>query len=586
MKIKIVYFAYLIPDKWLPIVEEQLDSLKSLELYNESSNIYMTVISDDNQLTILKKLLADKYSKVEINNVFQDNVYEYPGLKTIYQIAEDDDDTLLIYFHSKGMTSNQHETRKYLFKYTFENYKDYVKEFEYNKHLEVAGAIPHENGFIFFNFFWARSSYVRNYCEKPIVSDNRYIWEVWIGSEFSRKKEIITYSPIIKYDRVKHHHEVWSIHDKMIKNHYCHLLNTVYIDPKDITVDVSNQVRIDIPKPVRIDNSKLNEVSKPVRIDSCKVNEVPKPVRIDSCKVNEVPKPVRIDYPIENKPVRIDNQIENKPVRVDSCKVNEVPKPVRIDSCKLNEVPKPVRIDAPIENKPIRINSTQEYNVPKPVRINIPVENKPLRIYPSQVNNVPKPVENNPLVIDKPVTCNNENDISKKVRFEMDTELYKLDDLNPYRVFEKLKNKNDIVIEIGSDVGLNTYILSKRFKKVVAVEDNIESIEILESNIRKFCHKNINLCKKKIVQIKTDIKNEITFKELLYYNIHKNFQTVSLFVCDLKNDYIIEDLFHYAFHSKTKIFIKFNQDVSRYNYLFDYFNYNTKLLNMNTWMFF
>ena len=602
MKIKIVYFAYLITDKWLPIVEEQLDSLKSLELYNESSNIYMTVISDDNQLTILKNLLADKYSKVEIKNVFQDNVYEYPGLKTIYQIADDDDATLLIYFHSKGMTSNQHETRQYLFKYTFENYKDYLKEFENNKHLEVAGAIPHENGFIFFNFFWARSSYVRNYCEKPIVSDNRYIWEVWIGSEFSRKKEIITYSPIIKYDRVKHHHEVWSIHDKMIKNHYCHLLNTVYIDPKDITVDVSNQVRIEVSKPVRI------EVSKPVRI------EVSKPVRIDSCKVNEVPKPVRIDAPIENKPVRIDSCKVNevpKPVRIDSCKVNEVPKPVRIDSCKVNEVHKPVRIDslienipvridsckvnevhnpvridAPIKNKPIRINSTQEYNVPKPVRINIPVENKPLRIDSSQV---PKPVGNNALLIDKP--CNNEieqtnNDISKKVRFEMDTELYKLDDLNPYRVFEKLKNKNDIVIEIGSDVGLNTYILSKRFKKVVAVEDNIESIERLESNIRKFCHKNINLCKKKIVQIKTDIKNEITFKELLYYNIHKNFQTVSLFVCDLKNDYIIEDLFHYAFHSKTKIFIKFNQDVSKYNYLFDYFNYNTRLLNMNTWMFF
>jgi hypothetical protein len=589
MKIKIVYFAYLIPDKWLPIVEEQLDSLKSLELYNESSNIYMTVISDDNQLTTLKELLANKYSKVEIKNVFQDNVYEYPGLKTIYQIAEDDDDTLLIYFHSKGMTSNQHETRQYLFKYTFENYKDYLKEFENNKHLEVAGAIPHENGFIFFNFFWARSSYVRNYCEKPIVSDNRYIWEVWIGSEFSRKKEIITYSPIIKYDRVKHHHEVWSIHDKMIKNHYCHLLNAVYIDPKDITVDVSNQVRIDVPKPVRIDNSKLNEVPKPVRIDSCKVNEVPKPVRIDSCKVNEVPKPVRIDSCKVNE--------VPKPVRIDSCKVNEVPKPVRInipiennpvriDSCKVNEVHNPVRIDAPVENKPVRINSTHEYNVPKPVRINIPVENKPLRIDSSQV---PKPFENNALLIDKP--CNNEieqtnNDISKKVRFEMDTELYKLDDLNPYRVFEKLKNKNDIVIEIGSDVGLNTYILSKRFKKVVAVEDNIESIERLESNIRKFCHKNINLCKKKIVQIKTDIKNEITFKELLYYNIHKNFQTVSLFVCDLKNDYIIEDLFHYAFHSKTKIFIKFNQDVSRYNYLFDYFNYNTKLLNMNTWMFF
>ena len=553
MKIKIVYFAYLIPDKWLPIVEEQLDSLKNLELYNESSNIYMTVISDDNELATLKDLLANKYSKVEIKNVFQDNVYEYPGLKTIYQIAEDDDDTLLIYFHSKGMTSNQHETRQYLFKYTFENYKDYINEFEYNKHLEVAGAIPHENGFIFFNFFWARSSYVRNYCEKPIESDNRYIWEVWIGSEFSRKKEIITYSPIIKYDRVKHHHEVWAIHDKMIKNHYCHLLNSVYIDPKDITVEVSNAVVNDGPKPVRIDSNKVNEVPKPVRIDSNKVNEVPKPVRIDSGKV--------VSKPVENKPVRIDSgkvnevskPVENKPVRIDPAKVNEVPKPVRIGSTKVNEV-----------SKPVRIYSAKVNEVSKPVKIN----SEPVKIDSEQTNKQVDISEN------------------KKVRFEMDTELYKLNDLNPYRVFEKLKNKNDIVIEIGSDVGLNTYILSKRFKKVVAVEHNNESIKQLESNILKFCHKNIQLCKKKLVQAKTDIKNEITFKELLYNYIHKNFQTVSLFVCDIKDDSIIEDLFYYSFHSKANIFIKFNQDVSKYNYLFEYFNYNSKLLNSNTWMFF
>jgi hypothetical protein len=37
-----------------------------------------------------------------------------------------------------------------------------------------------------------RSSYVRNYCSRPEISENRYIWEVWIGNEFSRKKEIIT----------------------------------------------------------------------------------------------------------------------------------------------------------------------------------------------------------------------------------------------------------------------------------------------------------------------------------------------------------------------------------------------------------
>ena len=33
MKIKIVYFAYLAPDKWENIVVEHLDSLKKIDLY-------------------------------------------------------------------------------------------------------------------------------------------------------------------------------------------------------------------------------------------------------------------------------------------------------------------------------------------------------------------------------------------------------------------------------------------------------------------------------------------------------------------------------------------------------------------------
>jgi len=217
MKVKIVYFAYLIPNKWENIVIEQLDSLKKLKLYDEAIDIYMSVISNDIELNELQILLKTKYNKVKIYNVYQDNYYEYPGLQTIYKLAEDDDDTLLLYFHSKGMTSNQHETRQYLFKYTIENYQNYITEFEKNKYLDTAGAIPHINGFIYFNFFWARSSYIRNYCSRPEISENRYIWEVWIGTEFSRKQKIITYSPIIKYDQVNNTDEVWNIHNKMMQ---------------------------------------------------------------------------------------------------------------------------------------------------------------------------------------------------------------------------------------------------------------------------------------------------------------------------------------------------------------------------------
>jgi hypothetical protein len=541
MKIKIVYFAYLIPNKWEAIVNEQLSSLKKLSLYDEAINIYMTVISDNNELQKLIILLNNEYPKVEIKNIYQDNIYEFAGMQTIYQVAEDDDDIIFLYFHSKGMTSNQHDTRQYLFKYTINNYQQYINEFQNNKHLEIAGMIPHINGFIFFNFFWIRSSYVRNYCSKPIISDNRYIWEVWIGNEFSRKKEIITWSPIIKYDRIQHHHEVWSIHDKIIQDHYCYLLD-------------DNNTKNNIPKPVKID-SKDNNIPKPVKIDS-KNNNIPKPVKIDS-KDNNIPKPVKIDSKDNNIP---------KPVKIDS-KNNNIPKPVKIDS-KDNNIPKPVKIDSKDNNipKPVKIDSKNN-NIQKPVKID------------SKDNNIPKLYDDND---------------SNNLQYNLDTKLYELNSINPYAIFENLKNKNNIVVELGSNIGLNTCMLSKRFKKVIAVENNKNNFERLESNIRKYCYKNISLCNKNIVQIKNNLNDDITIKELLYYNIHKNFQNISLIVCDLQGneEIILEDLFHYAFHSKIPIFIKIikenwiNKDINRFNYLFEFYKYNHKLLNSKDWIFF
>ena len=52
MKIKIVYFAYLIPDIWENIVIEQLNALKNLKLYDLASKIYISVITNYNKLYI------------------------------------------------------------------------------------------------------------------------------------------------------------------------------------------------------------------------------------------------------------------------------------------------------------------------------------------------------------------------------------------------------------------------------------------------------------------------------------------------------------------------------------------------------
>ena len=116
-------------------------------------------------------------------------------------------------------------------------------------------------------------------------------------------------------------------------------------------------------------------------------------------------------------------------------------------------------------------------------------------------------------------------------------------------------------------------MLSKRFKKIIVLENDKDNMLKLESNIRNYPNKNIKLCKKKLVQIKDNIKDCITFKELIYYEIHKFFQNINLIVCNMDGDEedILEDIFHYACHKKIKILIKLNIDkwknknISRFN---------------------
>ena len=201
--IKIVYFAYLVPNVWIPIVTEQLDALKDLDLYEKAKNIYFSVIADDTELEILKLVLKEKYQKVEIINHYYENLYEYPGIKAVYDISnENEDDTIILYFHSKGMISNAHWDRRRLFDISIKNYKLYINEFDKNKNLEVGCALPHKCGFAYFNFFWIRSSYMKKWVPEPVPNTDRYVWECWIGNSFSKKEEVVTFSPYHGYDTV------------------------------------------------------------------------------------------------------------------------------------------------------------------------------------------------------------------------------------------------------------------------------------------------------------------------------------------------------------------------------------------------
>jgi hypothetical protein len=202
MKFTIVYFAYLVPNKWESIILEQLNGLRDCGIYEDSFAIYMSVIADAEQLNKLKHMLNSNFSKITLINVETTNLFEFPGIKTLYDLsaATNDENSYVLYFHSKGMVSNQHEFRKKLFQNTIVNYKKYLTAFKQDSQINVACIAPHDSGFAYFNYFWCKTSYIKNHCSAPQPSSNRYVWETWISE--TKTKKIITFSPFIQYSHV------------------------------------------------------------------------------------------------------------------------------------------------------------------------------------------------------------------------------------------------------------------------------------------------------------------------------------------------------------------------------------------------
>jgi len=237
MKIKIVYFSYLLENKWEDIVIEQLDKLYSLTKLYEIADIYISVIDVSKDAIELKKLqniIKNKYSKIEFINVYYTNEYEYPGIKSVYELSTNNDHEYILYFHSKGMTSNHHSIRTTLFDYTIANYEEAIHEFQNNKETDIVCIFPSGYGFAYYNFFWARSSYIYNYCSKPentkeYLFYDRYTWELWLGNHYSNKKFIKTYSPVIKYDYVYDFSNAGILmeHLEHYKNEFFHLYKDI-----------------------------------------------------------------------------------------------------------------------------------------------------------------------------------------------------------------------------------------------------------------------------------------------------------------------------------------------------------------------
>jgi hypothetical protein len=197
--IHIVYFVFLKEPRWKTIISGQCKDIINSEIpayvhvvVSAPSELVQQGVQYINQLFSTYVYGYDIISQTE-------NQYEYPGLHRLYQLAHTlPKDTLFLYFHSKGMVFHNQKGRLYeeevLTSELLYTWKEYVSVFKNNPQVNKAGLFPGhvpekanvpDSGFIYWNFFWIRGTYVITLpppkVPKPNDTNERWQYEVWIG---------------------------------------------------------------------------------------------------------------------------------------------------------------------------------------------------------------------------------------------------------------------------------------------------------------------------------------------------------------------------------------------------------------------
>lgn len=192
--IAIVYYVYIKPGKdWEEIVLGQVRDIEESNILSVS-DFYIVVSNPSNVEGVSGFLNQFSYLYKEIE--FHDfNKFEYFGISKAWALSHESNKyRYILYFHTKGMSHKKNgrvDSEKILTYFTFNNWKDIVGVFKKNPHINKVGLFPawHKNpdgklikgGWIWYNFWWARSDYIRK-LEKPKENpEHRYYYEEWLS---------------------------------------------------------------------------------------------------------------------------------------------------------------------------------------------------------------------------------------------------------------------------------------------------------------------------------------------------------------------------------------------------------------------
>jgi hypothetical protein len=186
IKLSIVYFAHLAPERWRQIVLAQMRQLAGLGVL-EVSDLHVVLSGEQRHIDEATKELRGILGSSDYHiHSSTENRYEYPGVLKMYELAVEHPDRIFLYFHSKGMVFHNNMTGRLpleqrLFELVVGRWCEALDVFEHRPWVHKVCHSSAKSGHCWFNFFYVRGSFLAQRCKRPVMTDDRFYYERYLG---------------------------------------------------------------------------------------------------------------------------------------------------------------------------------------------------------------------------------------------------------------------------------------------------------------------------------------------------------------------------------------------------------------------
>ncbi len=187
--IAIVYHVYCVND-WKSVVDRQLCRLQSSGLYDSAEILWVTAHGSSDKRLELDEIFK-KYPKFKIE-WHKNNVYEYPGIKKVYDLGRAHSNLKILYLHAKGVSNKYKkvDNPNVISEQKVKSISQWVECLEYflidnwRECLVKLGqydnvGVTCNNGWYWGNFWWTQSKHIER--KLPPIHSGRWYYEAWLN---------------------------------------------------------------------------------------------------------------------------------------------------------------------------------------------------------------------------------------------------------------------------------------------------------------------------------------------------------------------------------------------------------------------